>query len=113
MSDFRVTNDNVTIASGDTVSGVVPLRSAVEIGIHAAALPASAQLFLQVGFAVASNAAFYRAWDPDAAANWSWDVGSVNAAVNIGAIASAFPFARIESSVAQTNTASFAILTKR
>jgi len=100
---------HVQINSGQSiVSEDIVLAGARYVGILAPTLT-SCQLFMQTNYDQTSGG-FLRVFDQDGAAEWSWDVGVGSVAAVFQNAVNPFPFARLESSVIQTDVRSFAFV---
>lgn len=111
MPDYRWTVDHVTIPLSASVSGAFSLKHASALGLWAPAVTSCAA-YLQVSFETAS-ASFLRAAAADGAGDWTWALGPGSKAAAVGAVAGAFPYARVETGVPQAEVRSFAVVTKR
>jgi len=98
------------IASGDSVSSTVDLKGG-KFGGLIATIVTSADVYLQVSWDTTS-ANFVRAWKPDGSAVWDWAVASGNAAIDLKDVGIPFPHCRLETGVAQADTASLTFVTK-
>ena len=100
---------NRVINSGSTViSSVFEILGARAIGIIAPGLT-SCSLFLEASTQTAS-ASFAQIWDKDGAAKWSWDLAAGSASIVVQDSLWPFKFAKVLSSVAQTDNRSFSII---
>ncbi len=106
MSRFEVLH--VNIASGASLSGEFKVQGAKTVGIFAA-VPTSCQAFLQVGYASGN---LTRVNVTNGSSNWAWNIGSGDGAVDLKDSGVAFPFCRLETVPAQTDTASIAVVMK-
>ncbi len=105
---------NVTIAQSAFVSGDIDLVGASGIALLAP-LVTSGQAFLQGNFGDGQtdpvSANFFRMFDKDGSAQWSWDLGPGSAGIVVHDMAFPLTRARIEMSVAQSDVRSFTIIT--
>ncbi|MDR7537432.1 MAG: hypothetical protein QN183_13835 [Armatimonadota bacterium] len=98
-----------TIASGATLSDVVPVIGADLFGLWAPAVT-SGQVYLQGSWDPVTN--FVRLTNPAGSGDWAWALGPGQRAVTLQDVAFPFPFLRLESSVAQTDTRTFVVIVK-
>jgi len=110
MSHTDRTIQHVTIAQSASVSGNVSLVGASAIALFAPTVT-SCQVFLQGNFDTTS-ANFFRVFDKDGAAQWSWDLGVGSSCIAVHDTVWPIAQVRVETSVAQANVRSIAVLTK-
>jgi hypothetical protein len=106
----RLQTDFVTIASGSTVSGVFGIGNSWAAGLWAPEVT-GCQLYIQVSYDTAS-ANFKRVDYNDGQGNWAWNLGVGSRAVTIEGVAMPFSLCRLETSVAQTDTRTFAVFSR-
>ena len=99
-----------TIASGDTVSTTVGIANARAIGVIAPVVT-SCQINIRGNFDTVS-AGFMPLTNPAGSGALAWATGVGSNAINITDHALPFTYMRLESSVAQTDTRTFSIVTK-
>lgn len=97
-----------TVATSGTVSSIFALQDA-KVEALFAFVPTSCVAYLQVSH---NEVDFTRAFKVDGSAQWAWNIGSGAAAVDLKDVGRAFPFARLETSVAQVAVASLAVVVK-
>ncbi|MDR7401308.1 MAG: hypothetical protein QN155_03650 [Armatimonadota bacterium] len=97
------------IASGATLSDPVAVKGADLFSVWAPAVT-SCQVFLQGSWDPVTN--FVRLTNPAGSGDWAWALGPGQRAVTLQDVAFPFPFLRLESSVAQTDTRTFAVVVK-
>jgi len=99
-----------TIAQSGQVSSVFELQGTDKMGLLVS-LITSCEAYWQVSFSTTS-ADFRRAFKTDGTSVWTWGVASGRAAVDLKDVGGAFPFGRLETSVAQENVCSLAVVMK-
>lgn len=110
MSQFNIT-DFVTINSGSSVSNTFQIGRATMATLWAPVLT-SCQVFIQGSYDVTSGN-FVRAIQVDGSGDFAADLGQGSKMVVISDPIHPVDFIRLESSVTQTDTRTFAIIVKR
>lgn len=103
-----------TIASGSTVSGIVALAGADLFSLWVPVLSSGSNVFLQ-GSYDQTSANFLRLTNPAGSGDWILGPGGASPgsrAVTLQDPGFGWPFLRIETSVAQTDTRTFCVLVK-
>jgi hypothetical protein len=106
----RVHTEFVTIASGSAVSEVFGIGNAWAAGIWAPEVT-SCQAHLQVSYDTTS-ANFVRVQNNDGVGHWTWGIAAGSEAITLEAALMPFTLARIETSVAQADTRTFAVFSR-
>ena len=105
-------NQSVAINSGDTLSGIIGVANLTSVGLYGF-VPNSVALFVQ-GCFDQTSASFTRIADPvTPSSKWVFPCGSGRMAIQLDAVAKAFPFIRLEAGAALTGPGSFQIIGKR
>lgn len=99
-----------TAAQSSFVSSIFTIQNAKSVGLFAAVVT-SCQAYLQVSFDTTS-ANFMRASKLDGSGDWTWNVGSGAKAISLQDVWVDFPYARLETSVAQANVCSYTMVVK-
>lgn len=103
------------VASGGQVSDDFAVAGLRDIAIQAPLIN-SCQIFLRGNFQPVNPASadFVRLRNPDfvVGSQWAWPVGPGSEAVVVSPVLAPFPWGRIETAVAQTDTRTFTILGK-
>lgn len=99
-----------TIASGDVLSGVVAVQGAKTVGVFAS-IPTSCVAYIKVSYDVTSVNA-RRMTNSAGSGDWTWSVGSGMKAIDLLPAGNFVPYLRLETSVAQADTASLAVVVK-
>ena len=108
----QVQNLFAEVASGDTLSGDIALIGAKMIGLLVPAVD-SCQLFMQGNYSAKSGSGLYgRALNPAGSGDFTAEITVGSKAISLTDPLAPFPFARIELSVAQTDTRTFALAVK-
>jgi hypothetical protein len=106
----RHQSEFVTIASGSTVSNIFGISNGWATGLWAPTVT-SCQIYLQVSFDTTSSN-FMRVDYNDGQGNWAWNLGAGGRAVTLEGVAMPFSLCRLETSVAQTDTRTFAVFSR-
>src|SRR3990170_4562415 len=110
---MRMQTNHTTIASGDSLSGVISNLGASLVGIFVS-ITTSCVAYLKASYDVTSvNARRITGADTSiASGDFTWAVGSGSKALPLDKAFTAFPYMRLETSVAMTGVCSIAVVTK-
>ena len=110
---MRLQTAYAIIASGDTLSGVISTIGAKTVGFFVS-IPTSCAAYIQASYDVTSANA-KRITGVTAgigSGDFTWAVSSGSKALDISGVAAAFPYLRLETSVAMTAVGSISVITK-
>ena len=110
---MRIQTEYATIASGDSLSGVISNLGAGLVGLFVS-VPTSCVAYLKASYDVTSvNARRVQGFTTAVASgDFTWDIGSGSKVLAASEIIREFPYIRLETSVAMTATCSITVLTK-
>lgn len=97
-----------TISSGFAVSDPIAIANVNNLSVIAPTVT-SCQAFVQLS-PETTSASFTRTWDVDGRSHFVWSLGAGPGAVDVSRIVAASRFARIETSVNQTDTRTLTLM---
>ena len=106
---MRYSTGYYTIPISGTVSNIIEVQGADRIGLIVT-IPTSCVAYIQ-GHTEPTSAGFRRISKLDGSNDWAWNVASGNKAIDLQNV-SAFPFLRLETSVAQSSAVALTVVTK-